>query len=527
MTALTSTVALTRFIVRRDRVRILMWVAAVVLLVVSTAASVKGLYPTQADLDEAAAAAQDNAAAIAFNGPAQGLDTVGGEVAFQGGATGLVVVALMSLLMMGRLTRGEEEPGRLELVRALPVGHQAPTAAASLVVAGMSVVVGALVTLALLGQDLPVAGSIAFGVSFTLVGFFFGVVAMLAAQVTENTRVVYGMAGAMLAGAFVVRAVGDIGDGTASWFSPIGWAQKTRPFAGERWWPFLVLLAATAGLIAAAGTLATRRDLGGGLVPPRPGRVTASAALGNPLGLAVRLQRGSLVGWSLGVLVTAVAYGSIADSIDDFVGDNKAMADIIARAGGASLTDSYLATSFGILALAGTGFAIQAALRVRTEEAGLRAEPVLAAPVSRRRWAASHLTMAFGGSLIVLLIAGLATGLSYGIVGGDLTVVPGLVGAALAYAPAMWLVVGLAFVLVGWAPRATVASWAVLAACFVIGLLGDLLDLPAWVTRLSPFEHVPKAPAADVTVLPLVVLAAIAAALTRLGLTGLQRRDIG
>lgn len=227
------------------------------------------------------------------------------------------------------------------------------------------------------------------------------------------------------------------------------------------------------------------------------------------------------------MLFTGVAYGSIANSIDDFIGDNQALADMVARARGASLTDSYLATSFGLLALAGAGFAIQSTLRLRSEETSLRAEPVLATPVSRRRWAMSHLTVAFGGSVIVLAVAGLAMGLSYGVVSGDLSVVPRLLGAAVAYAPAIWLLVGLTVVLVGWRPRWVVATWAVLAVCFVVGLLGELLDLPEWVMTVSPFEHVPQLPAADLTVLPLVMLTAIAAGLTCAGLAGLRRRDIG
>jgi len=97
---LTGTATVTGFIVRRDRVRIVVWVAAIAVLVALLAASVKGLFPTQADLDQAAAATNGNAAVIAFNGPAQGLDSVGGEVAFQAGAMGLVVVALMSVMMI-------------------------------------------------------------------------------------------------------------------------------------------------------------------------------------------------------------------------------------------------------------------------------------------------------------------------------------------------------------------------------------------------------------------------------------------
>jgi ABC-2 type transport system permease protein len=91
----------------------------------------------------------------------------------------------------------------------------------------------------------------------------------------------------------------------------------------------------------------------------------------------------------------------------------------------------------------------------------------------------------------------------------------------------MWLLVGLTVTLVGLAPRAVVATWAVLAVCFVIGLLGKVLELPGWLMTISPFQHVPQLPAANLTVLPLVVLTAIAAGLTCAGLSGLRRRDIG
>ena len=344
-------------------------------------------------------------------------------------------------------------PAAVELVRSLPVGRSAPTVAAALAVVAMNLVVGGLVALTLIAQHLPVAGSIVFGLSFIMIGLVFACVAVVVAQVTENTRVVYGVAGALLGAAFVLRAVGDIGDGTISWLSPIGWVQKTRPFAGEKWWPFVPTLFAIAVLVAVANGFAARRDLGAGLVQPRPGRRGASPSLGNPFGLAVRLQRGSLVGWGAGVLFTAVAYGSIADSIDDFVRDNKALADMFARAGSASLTDSYLATSMRILALVGTGFVIQSVLRLRSEETSLHAEPVLAAAVSRSRWAMSHMVDACGGAVILLAVAGLGVGVSYGAVRGDLGVVPGLLGAAFVYVPAMWLMAGLTFALVGLAPR--------------------------------------------------------------------------
>jgi ABC-2 type transport system permease protein len=527
MNDLAGTGALIRLILRRDRIRISIWVVAIVVLVFLTVVAVRSLFPTQASIDQAAAATQHNAGAIAFNGPAQGLDTLGGQIAFQVGALGMVAVALMSIFMIGRLTRGDEEAGRLELVRSLPVGIQAPAFAPLIVVLAMNVVVGVLSSVSLLAEGLPTAGSLVLGASFAVVGMFFIGVALVSAQVTSNTRVVYGSSGALLGLAYLLRIVGDVGDGSVSWFSPIGLAQKARPFAAERWWPLVALLAVAIALIAVAFRLAVGRDHGAGLVAPRPGRIDAAPSLGQPLGLAMRLQRGALIGWGAGVLVTGIAYGWIAPTIDAFVANNKAMAQFLASAGIGNLTDTYFATSFRIMALVASGFAIQAALRLRSEESALRAEPVLAAPVSRWRWAASHLTIAVTGSVGLLAVAGLATGVTYWIAGGPWSSVPRLLGAALVYAPAMWLMIGLAAIVFGFAPRWVDVAWAVLAACFVIGLLGDVLRIPDWVQKLSPFERTPALPAANMAVLPLAVLTALATVLILGGLGGLRRRDIG
>jgi ABC-2 type transport system permease protein len=527
MTSLAGTVALTRFILRRDRVRILVWMVALVALVALTTVGIEGLFPTQAALDQTAAATAHNAAMIAFNGAPQGLNTVGGQVAFQFGAMGMVLVGLMSIFMVGRLTRGEEEAGRLEVVRSLPVGIHANTLAAAMTVSAMNLIVGALIAAVLIAQGLPAVGSVTFGVSFILVGLVFGGVALLVAQVSDSTRTVYGSAGAVLGAAYVLRAIGDIGDGTVSWLSPIGVAQKARPFADERWWPLLLLVAVTVLLVAAAAALTVRRDLGAGLVAARPGPPAAAPWLGNPLGLAFRLQRGSLLGWGAGVLVIGMAYGWIGPTIDTFIGQNKALAEMFSAGGGGSMTDSYFAASFRLMALIASGFAIQSAMRVRSEETSTRADLVLATPVSRRRFAASHLAVACAGSFAMLVVAGLATGLAYGVAGGSLQDVPRLFVAALVYAPAMWIMIGLVIALDGLVPRLVGVSWAILIACVLEGFLGAVIGIPRWLSDLSPFERVPQLPAASLTVLPLVVMSAVAAGLTLIGLIGLRRRDIG
>ena len=165
-----GTAVLVRLIVRRDRVRFALWIAGIGLLVLVTVASTKSLYPTPESLREVAAVTEDNPAASALNGPPIALDTLGGQVAYQTGAAALTAVGLMSLLLTSRLTRGEEDSGRLELIRAAPVGRDAPLAAAVLVVAAVDVVTGVATTLILLAEGLPVAGSVAFGVSLAVLG---------------------------------------------------------------------------------------------------------------------------------------------------------------------------------------------------------------------------------------------------------------------------------------------------------------------------------------------------------------------
>ena len=285
--------------------------------------------------------------------------------------------------------------------------------------------------------------------------------------------------------------------------------------------------AATVVLVIVSAALTAHRDLGAGLVAARPGPASAAPSLGRPLGLAVRLQRGTLVAWTLGLLLLGFVYGSIADDVGDLVGDNHTLKQLMAGTGGASLTDAYFGTALLILALITSGFAISAVQRLHGEEASGYAETLLAAPVSRLAWVASHLAVVLGGSALVLGAAGLGAGVPYAFETRRFHPVPTLLGAALVHLPAVWLLAGVAVALYGLAPRAMAVSWAVLAGCFVIGFFGPLWKLPSWVLDLSPFEHTPDLPAAMLTVVPLVVLVAATAGLIGLGLVGFRHRDVG
>lgn len=526
MSGLERVAALARFVAKRDWLRFLAWIVGIVVLVITTAASTKGIYPTQESLAGAAALVEDNPAALAFNGPAQALDTIGGQVAFQLGAFGLLVVGLMSLLLVERLTRTEEDSGRLELVRSMPVGRHAPLGAGLLVVTALDVVVGALVALCLVSQDLPLTGSIVLGASYAAFGFALVGITAVTAQIAENPRVAAGSAGALLGLSFALRAVGDISGGGLSWLSPMGWAQKARPYAGEQPLPLVLLLGLGAGLVWGAVALSNRRDFGAGVVAPRPGPARAAPSLSRPLGLALRLSRGTIVWWSISVAALGLVYGSLAQSIDDFVSDSEALAEMVAGFGGADLTTSYLATSLLITALLAAGPGLQVAGRLRSEETALRTEAVLATPTGRRDWVVSHLAVALAAGAVAMALGGLALGAGYAFTGGGARQVPRLLAASFVYVPAIWVLTTLAVFAYGIRPRMAAAGWVVLAGCFVIAMFGPLLDLPQWVLDLSPFQHTPAAPAEGIRSLPVAALVVVAGALAALGAGAFRRRDL-
>jgi ABC-2 type transport system permease protein len=525
-TTLAGTWRLARFMLRRDRVRIPVWIASIAGTVWFSAASIQALYPTQADLDAAAAPLYDNAAVIALQGPTYAIDTLGGNIVFNIGAFGYVAMALMGMFLVGRHTRADEEEGRTELVRATVVGRNAPVTAALTVTSTALTLTGALITLAMLTLDLPVAGSVAYGAAMAGFGAFFAGATAVAAQVSEHNRTAYGLTGAALGLSFVLRAVGDVGSGALSWLSPMGWAQSVRPYADERWWPLALLAGGTLALLAVAYELLSRRDLGSGMIAPRPGPPVAAPWLPRPWGLAVRLQRGALVAWAAGLVLGGAAYGSLGEDVADLVGDSEQLNDLLAQAAG-NLTDSFFATALLTLAVVAGGFTISSALKPRSEETGGRAEQLLATALSRWRWAGSHLAVAVAGSVVLMVAIGAGMGATYALIVGDAGEVARLTVAALAFAPALWVLAGFATALAGLAPRATAATWALFAWCALVGFLGSLLGLPQWAMDLSPFQHVPLVPAEPVEWLPLVALTLVAAALAAAGLAGLRRRDAG
>ncbi|SDU76648.1 ABC transporter permease [Jiangella alkaliphila] len=528
---LAGTWTLTRFMLRRDRVRLPVWIAALTLFGVGTVGSFEQTYPTAAD--RATAADLSSLPAVtAMVGRIYSRDdyTYGVMTGHQMYVFMAILLGLMSILLFVRHTRAEEETGRAELVRSNVLGRHAQLTAAFLVVGGANAVTGLLIAAGLSGSGadgVSGEGSLLFGVGLVAAGLVFTAVAAVTSQITEYARGASGMALAVLGVTYAIRAVGDVAASGLSWVSPLYWGQATRSFAADqRWWPLLLMVALTVLLATVAYTLSVHRDVGAGLRPARLGSPTASPALSGPLGLAFRLQRASLIAWSIGLLVLAVTYGSLVDSIQGMFDQISSFEDLIRDIAGATLIESWLVTVLSLTGMLASIQAVLAVLRLRAEETAGRAEPILATAVSRGRWAASHLTMAFGGSAVSMVLAGLGFGVSTAIATDDTAWIGDMLAAGLVQLPAIWVAAGFAMAVVGLAPRLSPLTWLVPAYAIAIVYMGQILQFPDWTRNLSPFGHVPELPAGDFEPVPVLILLTIAAAFSWAGLAGMRRRDI-
>ncbi|MGI5427492.1 ABC transporter permease [Streptomyces sp. CA-179760] len=517
---LAGTGTLLRFALRRDRLMIPVWIGVNALMVLSMPNTLEGLYGTAAERADLIRQMATNSSLRAMIGPVFD-DSLGALTAWRVGVYAGALAAVTSLLVVVRHTRDEEESGRQELVASGMVGRRASLTSALLAAAVANAALALLVTAGLAGQG--VAGALALGLGIAGAGMVFATMAAIVAQLTESARLARGLTAAVLGAAFLLRAAGDSatddGSSILTWVSPLGWLENLRPYADERWWVLALLAGAVLLQGAVAYALAGRRDIGMSFLPTRPG--PATGRLGSAGALAWRLQRGGVLGWSIGFLLAGVVYGGMTEGAADLVGDNAGARRIFERMGGHSgLTDAFLASMVGMLGLVAALYIVASVLRLHGEETSGRAEPVLANAVGRLRWAAGHLVIAFGGAALLMLLAGLGFALGYGRETGP------VIGACLVQLPAIWVIGGLTVLLIGVLPRAAAAAWGIAGAVLLIGWVGPALDVPQAVLDLSPFGHLPKLPGGEMEWGPVLVLLGLAVVLVGTGLAGLRRRDM-
>ncbi|MCD2144327.1 ABC transporter permease [Gordonia paraffinivorans] len=164
---------LLRFHLRRELVALVCWVSGAAALIGVQSVASQSFYDTPEELAALRETIGANPAVLAFAGPVELLENIGGEIVFEVFGYAAVVVALMSMLLVGRLTRTDEETGRTELIRSARVGRAAPVATALALAGVANLAVAVAVAVTAIATGLPVGGSVLTGVALAGVGCVF------------------------------------------------------------------------------------------------------------------------------------------------------------------------------------------------------------------------------------------------------------------------------------------------------------------------------------------------------------------
>ena len=531
---------LVRFQARRDRVALPVWILGITLLGFATSTAVATQFGEEESQAAILALAASNPAFLFLRGLPDGIG-VGAVVFFQGFAFMAVLAGLMSTFLVVRHTRSDEELGRAELLGAVPLPRASSLVATLLLGAAANLLLCALVAAAFTAAGLPAGGAFAAGSAVGAVGVFFVGLAALAAQLLPTGRGANGAAAGLVGAAYLVRGVGDaLGTPsadllhvTSAWpslLSPIGWAQRARPFTAPDLGVLLVPLAAAVALGVLAVLIRRRRDAGSSLLPQRSGRERAGMGGTSYVGLAWRLQRSSVLGWCIGAAALGGVAGALGPLVSETVSGVAAIRELVARlvpGGNTGLVDVFVTALLGIAGVFAAAAGIQAVLRMRAEETEGRAEFLLSVPASRGRWLCAHLLTAAVSAALVSTTAGTAAAVGLGLSGTAGGPVWSLVPAALAHVPAALVFLVTAAVVFALAPQLSIAlGWGTLAAGLVLGEFGELFGLPAWMQDASPFRHSSAMPVEPFNQAGALGLLAIAAAGAALAVYCLRRRDL-
>lgn len=501
------------------------------LLVISTVKAYSIAYPTAAERVKAAASLQ--AFSILLGQPYHA-ETLAGFTSWRVTVIIALIGAIWALLTSTGLLRGEEDAGRWELLLSGPVTKLRATTEALLAFAGALGVMFAVTTLVAIaagastpGANFGLAGSVLFGLALVSGAAMFLAIGSLASQLSATRGQAATIAAAVLGGAFLVRMIADAtkGLGWVRWITPLGWIEEIHPLRDPQPFALVPIAAVVAGCVVATLLIARDRDLGASALRERESTGEGRWLLG-PTTLALRLVRGTAIGWIAGIAGLSFFTGFVTRAAASLFADSPAFAQVLGRLGVRRAAEGYLGFSFLTLALILAVMAAGQMASIRDEEASGRLDNLLVRPTRRLVWLAGR-----AGIVVALVLIG-------GIGGGIATWVGAdsqhagipfekLFEAGLnATVPGIF-VAGIGVLAIAVRPRLTSAiCYGTVAYSYLANLIGSLVRGQDWIKDSSIFTHIKLAPAVkpDWGEASVVVLIGVVAAV--IGALIFQRRDI-
>lgn len=531
---------LIRLILRRDRIKLPIWIVSFGVLLLSMVPLLQDVYGSSESLEAMYAAFGANPAGLFMTGPMDG-PNFGAFMTIETLLWWGLAIAFMNTLLVVRHTRHNEEIGAQELLLSGQVHRSSGLAAALVVALGANTAAVLLVGSGLMAVDVPwsVSQSWLYALCFGMFGLTWAAIAAVIVQLVESARSANGIMAGLIGVSFVLRGIGDfLGrqgvDGLhhpawASFLSPFGWMQAVRPLTEPSWTPLLGLVGLTMIMSVCGFILLSRRDVGAGLLPSRKGNLRASALLATPLGLTIYLQKNIFISYFAGVVVMVGTIGALVPQMSDVYNDSDNMREMIQAIGGTgALVPTFMSAMMAILSIIVFAYVIHGLGRARSEESGGHLESLLATRLSRVRWLGLHVTVVLIGGTIMLTVTGFMLALCVNLLSGFSVGVGEYTLAAVSYVPIMVAFSALYLLLFGSKPRvASGFSWLYFGFVAFALWLGPVIRLNQAIANLSIMEHLSAPPAGDVAWRPLMTILAIAICFIAFGFIAFKRRDIG
>ena len=469
------------------------------------------------------------------------IDTLGGFISWRVGNTLPVVLGLWSVIALSSTLSGEAAKGSLDLLTSTPQSRRSialQKLAAHVTALAAAMVLFALITwltgiafAVLPGDEIALSSAFGQALLYGLLMLAAGSLAFATAPFVGRTRAAaFGLI-ALFAG-YLINSYGSLSPvievlEPMSWYA---WTAGHRPLAGVTDWPSLGLLAAVTAAFLAIGVLAfERRDLGDSAALRWLRLPSLPAGIGGPFTRQLADRTGIAIAWGLGVGIYAIliiasteAFATMLASIPQIGALIKTVypdVDFTRPAGLLQLT--FFAFGSFILGLAGASFLAGWS----SDEGRRRLDLVLAAPLSRARWAIQSGFGVLAAIGVMTLVLSVFVGVGIASQGNDITE-PVLGVGVLGLATAAFTGIGLA---VGGLVRASLAAGVtagLVIGTFLLDTLGEALDLPDPILDLSLYRHLGQPMAGAFGLGGIIAAVVLALGGLLVGAWGLQRRDL-
>ncbi len=379
---------------------------------------------------------------------------------------------------------------------------------------------------------MPLGGALWLTLALCIAAPAFAVVGAVTSQLAATRREAAALAGGVFAIAFLVRVAAD---GSQSlewlrWLTPLGWIEELRPLTGAQPIALVPLLAWIALLAWLSVRLAARRDLGASLLAHRDERAPRHAGLGSVTAFSLREAQGGLIGWALGLGLTAFVFGFVSKAVADIARESAGIRKHVESTTAAKIdiasAEGYLALVFIFLAVALSLYAATHATAARTEELTGRLDTLLAGHAGRRQWLGGRIAVAALACIALALVMAVAAWGGAAVKGADVSL-GDLLETSLNTLPVVALFLGLAILGFALVPRHTGAiAFGLVGGAYLWEQTGAIVKAPEWVLAISPFHWLALVPSEPFDLVASLVMLGVGAAAALAGVEAFRRRDI-